>query len=590
MSRLKDTTRIATAISKFSQHDLSCQHVTTSNFMEFGVAKFMELVPRQKIDLMHRVWSRLEPMPVPTFGRANINKTYIFVPYRTVFPAWNDFINDTVHTYGDGTSSLVGNTPRISSSLFLNVFTSSSFSTTSSSLNDTNSDFELITNSTTSQFRVFTPLGRRAYKLVRSLGYNFLFNWTESITYFDALPLFSVLKAYLDWFFPSQYAFDSRYTDAEKWLKYDKPDFESAFVSQDLENILMLLSYVNYDTDYFVNAWDNPSAPNDGAASSVSINDIDLDTTDGQVVYDANSDEPVLSAPSNVISQFMLTALRSLSDFMQRNKIVGARALDRYLARYGVVLSSEKLNRSVLVHRASQEIDFGDVTAMADTDGSPLGAYAGKGVSYGQGNVSFSTDEFGAFICIASIMPVVSYYQGLDRTVLHTSRLDFYQPEFDNLGVQALGSNEVYVPMHAGDLYAEDSQFTNQNYKSRVFGFVPRYAEYKVPRDIITGDYILGSKNAGKEAWTLARDLSHEFKNRGAENVVHSYNFVNGSDRQQYDRIFYNVSDNADKFNIIHIFNIKSTFPGSSLWDSYEFKNEDEAQHVNVQTGGSKLN
>lgn len=588
MSKLSNVTKITTAHQAVSNHVLDCQHITTANWMELNVAKYIELVPKQSVDIFHQLWSRLEPISVPTFGRGNIHKTAIFVPYRTIFPAWNDFITDVPHVYSDGTIGIPTSVPLISSSTFLNFFTSS---TIANVVQTDAFDFELISNASTKIKYKFTPRGRLAYKQFLSLGYRLNFNWLESVTMFSALPLFSLAKAYLDWYYPSQYAQDGQFGRIEKWLTYDGRNFTTEFNAAELGLFFDMFSHVNYTSDYFVNAWDNPSAPNDGTASSVSINDIDVSNTGGSSSYDRNDQQAILSAPNGVISQFMLTALRSLSDFLQRNKIVGARALDRYLARYGITLSAEKLKRSVLLNRTLQELDFGDVTSTADTEGAPLGAYAGKGLSYGKEGVSYSATEYGMLLILSSIVPVVSYSQGIDRTTLHVSRLDFFQPEFDNLGVQALSSAEVYVPQNASDLYPESyTSYSNQTYKNKVFGFVPRYAEYKVPRDLVSGDYVLGSRNVGKDAWTLYRNLDALFKNKGGNAVVHDVDFVKGLDYRQYDRIFHNVSDNADKFNIIHNFKITSRFPGKSLWDTYEFENDDEGQKVNVSVGGTEIN
>ena len=78
--------------------------------------------------------------------------------------------------------------------------------------------------------------------------------------------------------------------------------------------------------------------------------------------------------------------------------------------------------------------------------GEQLGAYAGKGISYGNGHFDYQTNEFGMFITVCSIVPKVGYFQGIDRTVKHLSKLDFYCPEFDNLGVTATAADELYLP------------------------------------------------------------------------------------------------------------------------------------------------
>ena len=145
----------------------------------------------------------------------------------------------------------------------------------------------------------------------------------------------------------------------------------------------------------------------------------------------------VNSAP--FISEYALTALKSLTDFMKRNQLAGSKAADRYLARFGKALTSEQLGRSVYLGASMQDIQIGDIMSTSDTvngnAGEQLGAYAGKGISYGNGHFDYETKEYGMFITVCSIVPKVGYFQGIDRTVKHLSKLDFYMPEFDNLGV-----------------------------------------------------------------------------------------------------------------------------------------------------------
>ena len=50
-SSIPEKMKINTAIDKHSKHVFNPQHVTTSNFMQFGVAFSKELVPKQKFEI-----------------------------------------------------------------------------------------------------------------------------------------------------------------------------------------------------------------------------------------------------------------------------------------------------------------------------------------------------------------------------------------------------------------------------------------------------------------------------------------------------------------------------------------------------------
>jgi hypothetical protein len=272
---------------------------------------------------------------------------------------------------------------------------------------------------------------------------------------------------------------------------------------------------------------------------------------------------------------------------MKRHQLVGARALDRYLARFGVNLASDKLKRSIYIGSAMQGLQFGDVMSTADTETSFLGDYAGKGISYGSGTFEFDTDEYGMLIIVSSIVPTVGYSQGVDRTVMHLSKLDFYTPEFDNLGVQAIESNELYTPTKLNKFAttAEAANTTLNTFRNQVFGFTPRYSEYKIGRDKLTGDFRCDSINAGADSWHMLRNVNPETLTE----LLHDVDFVRGTDAEQYSRIFYNTdADASDKFKIIHNFNVTSFSPMKSLYDTYEF--EDKGKKVVEDVNGVKMN
>lgn len=587
------STQLAVATDKMTRMDYSCQHITTSNFMDFTISKVIDMVPNQSINVRHEIFTRLEPMPVPTFGLASLHTNVFFVPYRTIFAGFNDMIGDVPHIYDNGDTGFVPNVPYILYSDLSKLFTESGMCRSV----ETGYDFQYSDGTNTVNMK-FTTLGRFAYKLLRTLGYNWSFTTVVDKSV-SALPLLAVLRVYYDYYLTSQYSSSTEYAEILGLFTSNSADTytEPLLVSNQLVSIFKFLYKVYYQSDWINSAWDNPNSPNDGLASTVSIPDISDEgsyqsrVTNDEYTYKDGSDAAITrttraqgATSLTNISQYVINALRKLTDYLKRNQIAGSRVIDRYLARFGVELKAEKLNRSFKVASYMQDIQFGDVTSTSDTTGANLGAYAGKGISYGDGNFNFSTDEYGMLIFVTTIIPKVAYYQGEHRHVNHLTRLDFWTPEFDQLGTQAMASSEVYV---APD--GQDTEINAPDYYNQIFGFVPRYSEYKVGYDQITGDYLLPSLNTGKDSWNLFRDLTPFVDAVALDGVKHSEIFVNGIDSFQYNRIFYNSDDNADKFNIIHNFNISGSFPGAGLYDTYEFENEDKKQHVNVDIDGTQL-
>lgn len=612
MSKYPNRVSVPTAMTDRTELNLSCQHITSGNFMDFMVAKRMRLVPTQSVDISHNLFARLDPLEVPTYGDSDVRTRAFFVPYRTIMPAWNDFIEDTVHNYpynGDSEvpySSLVPYVHRIKNSELVKAILhqdGTERETAYVTENLDTADIVLINAEGTSIGFNLTSFGSRCLKLLYSLGYALDFNLTNAEIYHNALPLLSLGKVYYDWYYQNQYISDEFGMELERLFNYDNYEvsFETYFNESRILFLFYVITKVNYDSDYFVSAWDNPVAPTSGSFSPVSVIDITSEqwSRSSAIQNSSNFGTPYIGrgdASGNTnpvirLSQYSLDALKSLNDYAKRKQISGARVFDRYLAEFGVTLQSEALKRSIYISDHIQPVQIGDVTSTSDTEGAVLGSYAGKGITNGNGNISFETVEYGELIIISTIIPRTSYYQGADKTTYSQTRMDFWLPEFDSLGVQSLDTREVFMPLDAREQYpALASSYSPLDYNKYVFGFVPRYAELKRGVDMITGDFRLKSRGVGNDSWTLFRDLLPTFRENGIVGTKHDRVFTTGYDSDQYNRLFNVMNDEYDHFKIQHLFRIKSSFPGKSLYDDYEYKNEDKANKVVVDLHGVKAN
>lgn len=594
MASFLDKIKVNTAMDQRTKFDLGCDHITTSNWMQFTPVYNKEMVPKEKIDVNVETFTRMLPLNYPTFGRANIHNSAFFVPYRTVFPGWNDFITDAVHiNSGNAQAAIVNTVPTFTnatliSCLFGNGSVNTNYATVVTSGTD---DYNVSIGGQVVDFKL-TNLGRQIVKILYSLGYNFKVDDSDTADVYSALPLLSVVKIYCDWYYPSAYADKQDYQSLLALTKLDSNSQAIVLTTAHLATIFNMIGFVNYDSDYFTSAWDNPAAPNTGNFSSFIIKDTNLianqdtfksavstQSTGTPILRDASSASGNTNYKPTQPSQLILDTLKKLTDYMKRHQLVGAKAIDRYLARFGVQLSDDKMDRSLNLGRQMIQIQIGDVMSTSDTQGAALGDYAGKGLGYGQGHFDFESDEYGQFIIISSIVPAVGYYQGVDRNVLHTTKLDFWTPEFDNLGTQPILADELYISTDAS------SGFSQRN--SVIFGWIPRYAEYKVGRDRVTGDFRYNSMNTGDDAWYLMRKFD-DTSWQTQSDMVHSPDFIQGTDWSQYNRIFNTGNDNSDAFKMIYHFEVGDYAPMHSLFDTYEF--EDKGNSVVEDVNGVKVN
>lgn len=627
MASFFDKFRIKTAVEGRSQFSFDEQHITTSDFFQLQPVYVRHLVPNSSIDVDAMCFSRLEPLAVPTFGRASVHLRAFFVPYSYVWRGWNDFITDAVHSASDMSQpGILGSVPVVSNTEIVNAFFRS-VGTEYGGDSKVDSPFSVLQEGTSSadfevgytdghadsyvrQRFMFTSRGRLAYKVLQSLGYQIfptIISGTPP-TYYNALPLLALARIYLDWYQASGYVgLDGDLKHLELLLNEDSGN-QLNLTYTDVRIILSRCVSCNFASDYFTSAFDNPTGPNIGTYSNVTVPDVTLpyvsDTNKSQVStvnysnYDSHG-TPTVSRGDNYgiptrISQYVLDSLKRVTQFFKRNQLAGSRAADRFFARFGVTLSSAEQRRARYLGSVEIPLQIGDVFSTADTDGSSLGEFAGRGFAHG--NQTFkcsSSEDYGLFIVMSSIIPSTGYYQGLDRSVLMTSRFDFWSPEFDGLGVQAISSAELF----AGNTSYADGVRPVSDANSvvpHIFGFTPRYSHYKVSRDRLTGDFNVRSFSLGKSSWHLMRVFDPI--NTDLQDLVHSPAFLSGLNSNpfgvavsEFDRIFTNSDTTVDHFNMFYQFNSKLVSPMKPLYDVFEF-DDAKGKEVDIKVNGSSFN
>lgn len=638
MASFLDKIKIKTAVGRSNHFDLSCTHVTTQDFFSQRIVYQRELMPKQSINIDMASFTRLAPLDKPFFTGCQMVNRAFFVPFRTVFRHFNDFITDSEFVDDSGTTRRINTVPYFSSTQLSRLFFTSvgqslglygAFDPDQSS--NVQPDFVIYeTNGTSSVTRNInlTSRGRYMYSVLCSLGYTLNGNLrtlgTEVPNFgmnVSALPLMAFCKVYIDWYSDPQYN-TSRYL-VEQALK-SVANVSGALDDVALTNLLFALNTVGrslYDRDYFTSAFDNPLVPNDGTMSSVTIPEIkDYSkeitkgtvygkslTGDSRVYYnsdDSQTPPPYIEGKSAIVAssddvqsrfayrgfvtmlnQYMLDSLKALSDYVKRYQLVGTRTLDRYFALFGIKLQPEKLDRCIYVGKNVVDINVADVMSTAATNDAVVGDYAAKGVGY-NGNQSFSytADEFGMFFILSTIIPKIGYVQGIHRMNMHIDRLDFFNGDFDGLGTQAIARGELWNDAAS---VANYNAFNNRGYNSNApFGYIKRFAEYACPRDFLSGDFRCHHVNADLGAWHTFR----LFDPQNAEDVEliehHDENFDIAYDKQ-YNRIFNYKEDGADHFYVVHQFRIKSRMPMQPLYEQFDFE---DGRTAITNLGGTNLN
>lgn len=164
-------------------------------------------------------------------------------------------------------------------------------------------------------------------------------------------------------------------------------------------------------------------------------------------------------------------------------------------------------------------IMFNQITQTSSSvSGSPLGSEAGKGSVSAGGNIGrFKADDHGYIMAIMSIVPEVTYTQGIDRQFTELGSDQVWWPEYNSLGYQPILNKEIFI---SGDDSVDND----------LFGYTTRYSHYKSRRNVVTGLLSLSSevdKVFGAYAQSRFFDelpkLSNQFVTISPNNVKRDY-------------------------------------------------------------------
>ena len=217
-------------------------------------------------------------------------------------------------------------------------------------------------------------------------------------------------------------------------------------------------------------------------------------------------------------NQFNITQLRTanrIAKYVDKSIFSDTRFGSWIKAHFGV-----KTNQNLCIPQflcsITSNIIFNDIYSSAQTgrgditDNEALGSRASLGQGYIQNKgafVEFQATEPGVLMCLFSIVPYVSYFQGIKKMYLKTSFSDMYKPEFDAIGYDDLQKLELSaVPNYIQDYGVTDgiTPLSIQEYNTSV-GKHPAWMEYMTSTDEAHG---LMAQKYQYGYWLLNRPFS----------------------------------------------------------------------------------
>ena len=183
----------------------------------------------------------------------------------------------------------------------------------------------------------------------------------------------------------------------------------------------------------------------------------------------------------------------ALQRFYEISARAGSRYIETILGHFHVKSSDARLRRPEYIGGGVTPITISEVPQTSATDNtSPQGNLAGRGIGFGRTNQAvYRSEEHGYLIGILSIIPEPLYYQGINKSFTRLQRDQYYWPSFAHLGEQPILKSELFIDPDA-----------NHDQSKLLFGYAPRYAEYKY-----SPNEIHGLMRSSLSNWTFARKL-----------------------------------------------------------------------------------
>lgn len=412
---------------KKSKFDLSHDVKLSLNMGDLVPIMVQECIPGDHFTIGCESLLRFQPLIAPVMHRFDVTMHYFFVPNRLVWPQFPDWISGNVDVVAP-----------------------------------------------------FIPVNTASVAAYPLLDYMGLPNTMTGNLNVNAIPFAAYQMVYNEYYRDENLVTPLNYT---------------LVAGNNLSNAaLPVMRKRAWEKDYFTAAL--PWAQKGGAVDIPMLGDVPIrvnTTVGGEVIITSSPqvNASVDRVPSDTVNPNELYAemgsasvatindLRTayrVQEWLEKNARGGTRYTESIYAHFGVRSSDARLNRPEYITGIKSPVIISEVLNTTGEDGGlPQGNMAGHGVGVSSGKYGkYFCEEHGFIIGIMSVLPLPAYQQGIARHYGdRQDRFDYYWPEFAHLGEQEIRTKELYA--------------SAANPES-VFGYTPRYAEYKYQPSRVAGD------------------------------------------------------------------------------------------------------
>lgn len=486
-----------------SGFNLSHELKTTTNMGNLECVLCQEVLPSDHFRLKVEALTRFAPMLAPIMHRVDVKFEAFFVPTRLVWDDWKDFI--TGGTDGLDTPAFPTITAKTIRDCFRNLGISSAEFNKQFLGKGTLWNQMGLPPMTVDSFPADESLHNVRINALPFRCYNLIYNeYYRDETLNPDFPDYvhtsggDISSSEFLYYHTQQRAWSKDYfTSALPWTQRGP---QATIPVADKAEVKLVDNLTQDNPAFGMNNFigiNNPAAAhgdtvmsgtrvaNINSTSRIRLTDTKWSGATGSWVYDPRG---TLLADLSEATGITINQLRyavHLQRFLENNARGGARYIEQLLSHFGVRSSDARLQRPQLLGRSSSPVVISEVLQTSSTDASsPQANMAGHGVAAESSYlINNFFEEHGYILVFMSVMPKATYQQGVPRMFFKDSKFDFAWPEFAQLGEQEIKLGELY---YRGNARSD----TPANNNDTVFGYTPRYAEYKTRLSRVAGDFV----------------------------------------------------------------------------------------------------
>nr|DAX11475.1 MAG TPA: Major capsid protein [Microviridae sp.] len=152
----------------------------------------------------------------------------------------------------------------------------------------------------------------------------------------------------------------------------------------------------------------------------------------------------------------------------------GSRYREQVQALWNVTISDKTVQIPEYLGGGRYHVNINQIVQTADNDKTPLGETGAMSVTpINESSFTKSFEEHGFVIGVCCVRHNRSYQQGLERFWSREDRLDYYVPQFANLGEQPVKKKEIMLTGKATD--------------EETFGYQEAWADYRMKPNRVSG-------------------------------------------------------------------------------------------------------